>query len=449
MVERGFTLQARTRLVFGFGFSLAMACQSQPLSVSTHPMGPAGSAGAGGSGAGAASAWGSGAAGGVAEGTPCPAAQTRCGTACVDEATDPQNCGGCGLACDHCTNGRCIRVLASGQPHPYFLAVTTSEVVWENSGDEIVVAGQIQFQGAAILKVPIGGGAPEMLVTTAQSDTVGPGGRRALAVDSGYVYWAKVNYDSGDGAIMKTPLAGGVSTSLAPTAFINDIVVSGGVVYWTAQSGIMSAPTSGGPPVVVASPGGPLTVAAGKAYWLDGAGNSWAVRTRELTPGAAEVTLTAWNTPGSPVVGCPLVPPSDFSIYGLVASTRDLYWYGDTDGGGCLMKVPLSGGTPSSIYTSAGAGGVAVDADSIYWFDREPSPSSSPPPQLGSFRILKAPLAGGSPITLACASPTSAATTSCPPSSPSLSEVFSIVVDDTSVYFADIAAGYVVKVTPK
>jgi hypothetical protein len=51
----------------------------------------------------------------------------------------------------------------------------------------------------------------------------------------------------------------------------------------------------------------------------------------------------------------------------------------------------------------------------------------------GHVRILKAPLAGGSPITLAT----------------SVSEVFSLVVDDTSVYFTDFSGGNVVKVTPK
>jgi hypothetical protein len=95
------------------------------------------------------------------------------------------------------------------------------------------------------------------------------------------------------------------------------------------------------------------------------------------------------------------------------------------------MKVPLAGGTPSAIHENAGAGAFSIDADSVYWFDRSFLPSSSG--SVDTFRILKAPLAGGSPVTLAT----------------SVSEVFSLVVDDTSVYFTDFSGGNVVKVTPK
>ena len=216
-------ISARTGLIVGFGLSLSLACQPTPLGVSP----------------------------------PCPAPQTRCGAACVDEATDPQNCGGCGLACDHCTNGRCIRVLASGQAGPRGLAVTSSEVVWANIGD----TADGKQQDAALLKVPIGGGVPATLATLAEADSPS----QSLAVDSGYVYWGKYDSATGnDGAIMKTPLAGGATMTVASTSYPQFIAVSGGVVYWVAPTGIMSASTSGGTPVAFA-PGVALTLAAGKA----------------------------------------------------------------------------------------------------------------------------------------------------------------------------------------
>ena len=362
-------------------------------------------------------------------GAPCPASLTRCAAVCVDEATDSQNCGGCGLACDQCTNGRCIRVLASGQSVPGPLAVTSSTVIWSNDG---VATADGKLQGAAILKVPIGGGAPQTLAL-APSDTE-PG---SLAIDSGYVYWAKSNtypHMSMDGAIMKTPLAGGATMPLTSASWPASVAVSGGVVYWTDQGGIMSVPTTGGAPVIFA-PGNnlyPLTLAAGKAYWFDDEGNNAAFGTRELAPGADEVTLANWNRAQAP-------PGSGLSVggvHGLAVSTTDLYWTVNVGGtnGGWLMKVSLCGGTPSPIDNADADIAVTVDADSVYWAKQYFTSERTGLDDTGlRFRILKAPLAGGTPITLA----------------PSVGEVWSLVVDETSVYFTDVLGGTVVKVTPK
>jgi hypothetical protein len=368
MPKGALTHQPGIRLALGFGLSLTFACQSTPLGVPPQP------------------------------------------------PTDPAPCP------TPLTNGRCIRVLASGQPSPSALAVTSSEVVWGNTGVEIA-AGETRLHGATILKVPLSGGAPETLATVAPPETISH--LSSLAVDSGSVYWAKYDSGSGDGAIMKTPLAGGATTTFAPApaSLPSYVAVSGGVVYWEAQTGIMSASTSGGPPALFA-PAAPWTLAAGKAYWFGGDGDDWALRTRALAPGAGEVTLTAWNSSELPRSAC--LPPdrNAISVYGLAVSATDLYWSADVASAGCLMKVPLSGGTPSAISQGAGAGAVVLDADSIYWFDR-----SSP----DSFLIQKAPLAGGSPTTVAT----------------SVGQVWSIAVDDTSLYFADASGGTIVKVTPK
>ncbi len=50
-------------------------------------------------------------------GSPCPAAQSPCGDACVDLANDVKNCGACGTACDPgnvCVGGHCILTCALG-----------------------------------------------------------------------------------------------------------------------------------------------------------------------------------------------------------------------------------------------------------------------------------------------------------------------------------------------
>jgi hypothetical protein len=347
---------------------------------------------------------------------------------CVDEATDPQNCGGCGLACDHCTDGRCIRVLASGQSNPIALAVTSSEVVWANYGSSETGPGPIQ--GAAVLKLPIGGGVPETLAT-AESGMVTS---ESLAVDSGYVYWAKWNPDSasGDGAIMKTPLAGGATMTVASTNDPQSVAVSGGVVYWTAVAGIMSLPTTGGSPAVFEAGNiFPLTLAAGHAFWFDVEADALAIRTRSLAPGASELTLGSWDLSGPPHDVClPNMASSHAGRIWLTVSPTDLYWSYSADGGGCAAKLPLSGGTSSTIEWDLDAGALAVDATSVYWIVESSSPTVGPNlPQ-----ILKAPLAGGTPISLAKMMG---------------GDVGSIVVDDTSVYFTDTFGGNVVKVTPK
>ncbi len=314
--------------------------------------------------------------------------------------------GGCGPTCDRCENGRCFRVLASGHSNPSALAVTSSEVVWASDG--------------AIVKVPIGGGAPQ---TLAQSDTV-----LALAIDSGYVYWTAAPYP--DGTVMKAPLTGGATTTLATgqdfevAAF--NVAVSGGIVYWIAGGGIMSVPTSGGSPVVF-QPGlvGPMALAAGRAYWFqnEDAGTYSTIQTRELAAGTRAANLAGWNL-SSPSWNSNLVAAT---VYQLAVSTTDVYWamgagFGGNVDAGSLMRVSFCGGEASPIDDGDFDTAVAVDDDSVYWASRDAN---------FTYRISKAPRAGGAPVVVV----------------PAVENLTSLVLDATSVYYTE--NGTIVEVTPK
>ena len=98
--------------------------------------------------------------------------------------------------------------------------------------------------------------------------------------------------------------------------------------------------------------------------------------------------------------GTPTVLVSDLVVpgpmAGQIAITVDatsIYWtrvdYEDEGGiiEGAVMKAPLAGGTPITLARAPAGWGIAVDATSVYW--------------TGGDAVMKVPLAGGTPTTLA------------------------------------------------
>lgn len=227
------------------------------------------------------------------------------------------------------------------------LAVGAGAVYW-TSGIE-VDAGVTR---GLVLSAPIGGG-----TTT----TVATGGALAGAIvtDATSAYWL----DSGPcasaacgGTVLKAPLGGGdpvvVATTLGSPL---SITLDGESVYWgTGDGRVMKAPKAGGaPPTQLAfyqTSAGALRVEGGSVYWSTGAGD-------------------LMKTPVAGGASTAIVTSSD-SITAMTTDATDAYFAttSTTGSGGRVEKVALAGGTPATIWASAGdtAYAIQVDATRVY-----------------------------------------------------------------------------------
>jgi hypothetical protein len=95
-----------------------------------------------------------------------------------------------------------------------------------------------------------------------------------MAFDEGRVYWI-----DGQG-IMSAPIDGSEKPKLIFQGFnqeysfhVGDLAAGGGKLYWSEIGGIFTCPIAScaaSLPTVVASGGGPLTLAGDMLYWIDG-----------------------------------------------------------------------------------------------------------------------------------------------------------------------------------
>jgi Stigma-specific protein, Stig1 len=314
---------------------------------------------------------------------------TVCKGTCVDLTQDPGNCGACA---DDCTGGSCLNglcMLASGQAYPGAIVV----------GRDSVYFGTSAQSQDALMKVPLAGGAPSV---------VAPEAAFALAVDESSVYW------STGGAIRTLPVAGGAAISLATT---------GGGVYAIAldQTNLYFSESYGGGLVErVTLDGGALTplapaqslplgiaVSGGNAYWVDAPiGDGGGAVMSAPTAGGTPVVVAA--APSTPLGGVPAVVTDGANVYWIASSA-------DSGGGGDILRAPCTGGD-ASLFQTANALALAIDATNLYWAD-------------GTNAIFAAPLGGGAVVTIAIGQ----------------DGPLGIAVDSTDVYWTSASAGAVMK----
>jgi len=156
--------------------------------------------------------------------------------------------------------------LASSGASGGHLALDAANVYWGNPNE--------------VLQLPLDGGAP---VTLAQGLGVG-----AMAAAGGNLYWTGYSTGSNVGTVMKTPVGGGATTSLASVAsLIVSIATDASSVYFTNLSGGAVAKVSVGGGAVTTLASGQntpdkVTIDSTSVYWVNDPGGNAVVL--KLTP---------------------------------------------------------------------------------------------------------------------------------------------------------------------
>lgn len=198
----------------------------------------------------------------------------------------------------------------------------------------------------ALFRIPIAGGAPIKVEGSTRPTYV--------SVDSTHVYWS----DSSDGgaarsgAIRRAPILGGAAETLAKDLEQpNSARLAFGNIYFaqgvTADSTVMSVPTTGGPTTTIATTG------------------TWSSYV------AVNSTVVCWARKGmSPSIEC--APRGGGTTTTLTSEDTwslaidDTYaYYGP---GPAIKRVPLAGGAPETLATTTDycAADMAIDATNVY-----------------------------------------------------------------------------------
>jgi hypothetical protein len=199
--------------------------------------------------------------------------------------------------------------------------------------------------------------------TTIAADLTGAWG---VAADDENVYFTT------PAGVFEAPVGGGPTTALSAAGAANEIVVSGGRLFYVGSTdsnpqpaSLLTIPTTGGTPTVLVSPpanGTLLSVLAvdcTNVYF-------------EFYFGAPALTMSTLGQ--VPVGGGPVtVLATGQTLGGLGALAVDAANVYFLDGqNGAVRSVPIGGGPVLTLATTSPSlpVGIAVDADNVYWTEQ-------------------------------------------------------------------------------
>jgi len=286
-----------------------------------------------------------------------PADAGDAATCIADLQNDPANCGSCGHGCcgGACKAGVCQAAVLASVPEssgaaPIDVGVDDSNVYWSN------FVGTVQ-------RIPKAGGPPTLFVT------------------------------------LPAPPNGGLKE---PVLFAFDSTT----VYMANAWGVFSAPKSGGNPTTLHVPdyqhgagSRGVAVDATYVYWIDVASNTGDTATDALMRmpkgGGPVDTLATFSTDGG-VTG---LTPQGFVIdaanaYVATAAPDSSNQPAPVQTSSVVLRVPLAGGAPQTLYTGEPAG-IRLDGAALFMNVQNVQPSGWPAGQ-GSFKTVGI---NGGPVT--------------------------------------------------